>query len=401
MDFIPSVQSPAFSPVEIPYLTLVQYDGRGFFGYPKRMGWDTPRLLRGDFTQQHSLEQTESFLQAWLYFGMLSEVLDVKWTAESFTRIDSSGRRWVTAARLPEHLKERKDTITILTKGERWLVLQNAAKCISEVDTVLLGASLRGKQSLLSPEIVLSIRVLESILVTFYWRMQDEHIAEGIPLQVVASLPGQEERLRNAKRIKLPPIPKGDPLLESHMLRSGWRKNDVARLCEIFSVPVIYFANFLSRSSDAKIHSMCSDEACQENNIDEASYVTKHAIASCTCHHLKPSQEEVQTILRRGGIPLVRFELSGPNSAPKLQVVQHQPNLPFVAISHVWSHGMGITTQNSLPICQVSRIQHLVKELYILVDRILTSSGISLPLLALPIKLPIKSSSLIPRSKLV
>jgi hypothetical protein len=40
------------------------------------------------------------------------------------------------------------------------------------------------------------------------------------------------------------------------------------------------------------------------------------------------------------------------------------PNIPFVAISHVWSDGLGNQGRNALPKCQLRRIQTWVNGLY-------------------------------------
>jgi hypothetical protein len=93
MDFIPEVATLANQPVEVPYLGLIQYDDKGFLTFPSRKGFNPYRLHVGDF-HQHSAEQTEAFLQAWLYFGLICNVLQVPWKEQAFTSITMQGRKW-------------------------------------------------------------------------------------------------------------------------------------------------------------------------------------------------------------------------------------------------------------------------------------------------------------------
>jgi len=73
--------------------------------------------------------------------------------------------------------------------------------------------------------------------------------------------------------------------------------------------------------------------------------------------------------LGEGGIPVVWFFEDGQihvgNSACDTPATPGWPAvIPYVAISHVWSDGLGNAIANTLPWCQLQRIQGLVDALY-------------------------------------
>lgn len=44
------------------------------------------------------------------------------------------------------------------------------------------------------------------------------------------------------------------------------------------------------------------------------------------------------------------------------RIVKSTPEIPYIAISHVWIDGLGNPNANSLPVCQLARLRHLVEE---------------------------------------
>lgn len=58
----------------IPYVIQAgwEYDDKGFSGFPKRKGLDIQKLIDNG-THNLEIHQLESFVQAWLFFGLLEE----------------------------------------------------------------------------------------------------------------------------------------------------------------------------------------------------------------------------------------------------------------------------------------------------------------------------------------
>jgi hypothetical protein len=104
MDHLPQIVKPAVEALEIPYLCQgIEYDGLDFQGFSERMGWElivseqglaTLRRIRGD--NEDSIQATLGFIQSWLYFGMLSEVLKVFGLQVDISQF----KRWKNGARI-------------------------------------------------------------------------------------------------------------------------------------------------------------------------------------------------------------------------------------------------------------------------------------------------------------
>ena len=74
MEHLPPVANP-YEPIFVPFIAE-EYDGGDFAEYSTRRGIDLHRLTKGDF-QNLSSDQVASFLQTWLYFGLLHGILGV------------------------------------------------------------------------------------------------------------------------------------------------------------------------------------------------------------------------------------------------------------------------------------------------------------------------------------
>lgn len=85
MDHIPQVTNPVYPPLQVPCLSHGRYQQNtgAFEHYPTQRSWNILLLKQCIFTQ-YSVEDTRAFLQDWLFFGLLYEVLGVEFTKESF-----------------------------------------------------------------------------------------------------------------------------------------------------------------------------------------------------------------------------------------------------------------------------------------------------------------------------
>lgn len=70
-------------------------------------------------------------------------------------------------------------------------------------------------------------------------------------------------------------------------------------------------------------------------------------------------QENVNLIVAKGGIPVVRVQRL-PLGAAELIVEELESSTKYIAISHVWADGLGNPRGNALPQCQLQRIQDFV-----------------------------------------
>jgi hypothetical protein len=94
-------------------------------------------------------------------------------------------------------------------------------------------------------------------------------------------------------------------------------------------------------------------------NIEERTYKTEHVQEGCACMHLEMPSQKLHRLVKAMKVPLAQY-VGG-----RLEVTVAQNATKNVAISHVWADRLGNTDgRNSLPRCQIVRLQKLCNELY-------------------------------------
>jgi len=151
--------------------------------------------------------------------------------------------------------------------------------------------------------------------------------------------------------------------LQTRMLDDGWCRHDIHRVAHQFDLPTLYLASNLDRPEPQASHKNCTTQACEAFKLDESKYVTLHNTPACNgnCGSVDVSQDELATILLSGLIPLIEYDEE--RDPCNIKLIPASPGTPYVAISHVWSHGLGNPLENSLPRCQLARISKLVNNL--------------------------------------
>jgi hypothetical protein len=97
-------------------------------------------------------------------------------------------------------------------------------------------------------------------------------------------------------------------------------------------------------------------------------YVTQHTISGHECAFKGFGVNEIASVIKRNGALLVRLSKNG-SGVISIDIVEYNFGLPFIAISHVWSGGLGNPVENSLPVCQL-------KFLYEAIDRCLQKADV-------------------------
>lgn len=171
-------------------------------------------------------------------------------------------------------------------------------------------------------------------------------------------------------------------LMERNLKGRNWCPHLVARLTADLSIDSLYYLALIDwtlpdspyvvgrgRGERTNPHSECSYFTCHANNVDGANYRTRHLTEGCTCgEDVGPDMEQLGAILDRGEIPLLRVEQTDASRGRKgvrVRVCSYasDPRPDYVAISHIWAHGLGNPSENKLPPCQISRISELAQRL--------------------------------------
>lgn len=149
-------------------------------------------------------------------------------------------------------------------------------------------------------------------------------------------------------------------LLESQMVASGWCPNHVHMCRQVFGPSALIFSSTMSRPFQRK-HPNCSKLQCVAYKVEERS-VTKHCFSGCCCRFAGSPEEDLHVLIARGAIPLVKIDWAH-RTGPMVNIVPFDGEIEFVAISHVWSHGLANASSNTLPTCQLDRVCTYVSKL--------------------------------------
>jgi hypothetical protein len=312
-------------------------------GYPQRKGWNKDWLFDFGVFGGKTLAEATSFLQTWLYFGLLTETLGVKVATTDFVRKGSTGAVITTHA-LPKYLNEWRERDGILSASAKSRRQIKIDICFDEVNKILSAYRSQASARPLSPEVSLSIIILGETLSRAKLRILDTSEAGTI-----------------SGRNHAGEIDWGtSELLKDQMLRAGWCPSTIFMLQrELKLVTGLYYAS--SFPPIRKAHLLCSDIECFDVHNDEYTYRTKHTTNCSGCSYVEVNVEQLCLALDFS-FPLI--SLTDSLGTPRLEITPYQTGMEYAAISFLWSDGLGNPTGNALPFCQLSLIQKFVNETY-------------------------------------
>lgn len=313
--------------IEVPYWADL-YDGGPFASFLERHDLDRDLLLRAwqDSPMDDDDEVILGLLQQWLFFGVLTEVLGLTPTVSAFKRQNADGRDVVYTRGLPRMCNEfRAQVPPQLKKYDRSRVEKVIATAQTMVDALCFRYTWNRDRQVL----ILSIVLLYNLIRDF-WGLEYSSSVKGYL-----------------------------GFLESRMIDDGWCKSDIYKLRYGLEPEKLYFVAQLDPPTPLENHRGCEEHRCLRKQLDWLTYETKHAHDGCECPHIAASQPEMFSILKSNAFPLVLW-----SSDSQMKVVSSEDYPDYVAISHVWSDRLGNTRANSLPQCQLERLNAIVSDLF-------------------------------------
>lgn len=142
--------------------------------------------------------------------------------------------------------------------------------------------------------------------------------------------------------------------LEIHLRSCGWCFNKIERFSKSLSAVALYYANLLPVPAHEPLHINCTRNVYHASNIDENNYVTAHGLHCSGCDLVAVKQLELTRILKKSTFPVIEITLQ--EQVPLLRIVPQEAEIRYVAISHVWSQGLGNPYDTALPSCQLRKI---------------------------------------------
>lgn len=362
MDFVPKPYNTVHT--LIPYLGG-KYDGSWLFHqYPTRAGWKVPLLRHNrvgparanadgnlvkssDINELH--RQAARFVQTWLFFGLLTDFFnpcEISHSRLTCSTVTPDGQRMkvLNTEPLPDlmqgwcHARQREPIEVRSSRLEECMrLIRDSCSFLS--DTLLQESK---RPPFIPHEQRLCLNALISYLSRFVSAMSQAQIYPLTPTF-------------NSDRFSL----------HRELLEKGCCPNLLERVRKKIGIIGVYYLALSKRYLDDKSHTGCNEVACVANMIDDVTYETAHWQPTCNgdCQMMRAMLDTVSlSSLQQGQIPLLKLDdtLTTQVSENELRLTVRDNSTKYVAVSHVWSDGLGNTHGNSLPACQIKRLaKHL------------------------------------------
>ncbi|EED13255.1 conserved hypothetical protein [Talaromyces stipitatus ATCC 10500] len=307
------------------------YDKGDWDQYPVRGGWRTETGPE-KFSLRAIPQDLRDCIECWLYFGVLCYVFGEKLEQNDFLLRDD--KQYLTTRELNKYVENAKD----------WKKNKLGERAILIVQTVC--EQLSRYKSILRDEMKLAIRLICHAL----WNISVKR-------------DGPQTKTGHVQIWLLSTQYEADQLL-----KHGWCPWEVtkARMTGGGVDTPAYLLQLVRKKPawDKKTHDLCKKTECVVNNIKDGEYATRHVTEDCACAHLQADIQQLHTILLEGGVPLLC--ISPPESKDdgfKIEIVRKRSSRQYVAISHVWSDGLGNENGNTLPHCQIQLLYERARRL--------------------------------------
>ena len=333
----------------VPYLVTpeIEHDGIGLDESPTRK-WLT-RISSNPLTDPLTLASLRrrpardavGFVQSRLYFGLLREVLGPEYREQDWIK---AGR--ICSSSLPAVISKRHQTILDMD------VRQGGDDGLSA--TYEKSPSIREREEIsrVIRKAIDSCDQLDEPWDALGWR--GTLLAVRILIQRLGTLARTTPSIVGAR--------KGDAasvaLIWEHMVqRKSWCAHQVRHMLTRVSYEGLYYLANLRRRERLDIdHKQCQlHDRCIVNNIKDDNYSDIHTTPGCDCVHVEAPVPRMHSILRDGGIPVVKYQENS-SGDPHLDYVEAAPGARYTAISHLWADGIGNPWGQSIPRCQLKQL---------------------------------------------
>ena len=335
--------------LEVPvYAPEMEYDRGAFFGYLRRIDWTVQDILDGQ-TSRKPRHTIHAVLQTWTYFGMLSELTGDQVAVRDLS-VSRDGKTILQTDHLTALLNKWISRSLKKSVAIRDQEAAHVSECLVTISTVYDSLYTKNPH-FLDPEFHLSVQLLYEYIV------KAATLAEGSARSAPIQFRGLLGPVRFCQR---------------SMEQLQWCPSDVHMLSEALSATELMFASMLVPPGQDKDHSKCSSTKCLAYQVsDQKEYVTKHTHDACTCEFVFASQKQVAQVLLQDtlSVPLIGASEPVRGEDGQLYVEILASNLSsepvrYVAISHIWSDGLGNNSSNAVPLCQFHRIAAMVEAIY-------------------------------------
>lgn len=347
----------------IPYLCQEKYDGGPFLDYPRRIG--LPNLQHTmrfqqvptlGFANQQLLTTTppaklKPFLQNWLFFGLLHEVLGDLYRHEDFITTSPDGEietSIITTADLVSRLGKWEAKVA-QDQGSLMVVYEHIARCLSLTYACLLAVKDSAIDDLLKFHLASVAELMgyaASKACNVAWTDTDDPGRFLLPINWGWTI---SDHFRKSV------------LLE----QSTCCPSQMQMLLHNFgSLQALGFiASCFYEDNVRTYHASCDEYSCRAGDSRTSGQVTRHVSDSCECEFLHADERKLVDCLEKDCLPLLRLSKQSNLDEMSIEIVPSTDSTSYVALSHVWADGLGNHTATALPHCQLSRLKALIDNL--------------------------------------
>lgn len=145
---------------------------------------------------------------------------------------------------------------------------------------------------------------------------------------------------------------------------NGWCPARARRICQTYDYLVVNMLAGLVRDPfSSENHAQCFDEErCIAHNLPlgpSEPYPFRHCCGGGHCDFVSISYQKLADIIQSGDKPLISINKTGPLD---VKLIRWTPRANYTAISHIWSDGLGNPRRNALPYCQLVRLRDLAQQ---------------------------------------
>ena len=368
MEHIPTPRSPKYLPPEVLCFVRSDFSCSGsphFDSYPESRGWQQKLFVAGDFRQNHTEGECREFLQEWLYFKVMAAVFGsagIEIDMDDFTRRDGS-QLLIDSTNLIRYISEFERQFRDLGTQAQIVSVQAIDRVLTVTQRLIIREcsmtsplNVRSENWPFDPITSLSFMILGCTLAFAASR-------------IVQVLPDKTHALEIYKKLRFSHDQWGiSALLYERMRSDNWCPHSLARFASKGSSVIgMYYASLLDIPGDGKDHKECNVRECLHMTVDEKTYKTQHKTQDAShlphCPLTVLDRAAIIRSLRSKSVPLLRIR-EADSTKVEIEVVPYNENIKYVAISHVWAHGLGNVEGNWLHGCQIRRLASLVAALY-------------------------------------
>lgn len=336
--------------------------------YPLRRGWtrESVQQLELGHLGRRSPDEAIAMIQSWMSLGLLESAFNTAFKVEDFVRLEKDGSQVVQTAYLREWIDDFHSSIHAVAFTKDPADSQPRERLIYSIEYAahwnqrLFDLQTENENSWTDFPMVEPVTRMITLIAEAVWA-------------VGQFMPSAEAR--SFIQCEWVIIPVNDRDLRTRVQRRGWCPSLFDKIKGLSRTPfsVLEYVSAVPPFREARNHHRaCSVAGCVEYNVSESNYLMQHRILGCKCEEVIPPLQAVKEALMNRKIPIINglHLLSQDNDV--VQPFIPGAGVPYVAISHVWSDGLGGTTESGMLRCNVEYLTQLALKIgdtpYIWID---------------------------------